>query len=257
MWRYWCDASLHPFKLQLTAWPRPLPCRSPPVLRKARRRQGAKAMAAVMTDEVEREGAACNAMPPPSLIVVAIPYVRGARHKASPQQPGGKTMRHSVRLVVCTVLAAGSISLAVALPGGVASAKTLKGVCTSETGNATSQTLSGCNQPADTGGSGTVVVNSEKVTGKAPKQKVKATTTITWATAKTSVETLTGSLLTGVDNKCPAGPPGYTAAAEIIEKGKVTGGTATDLVGSKAKGTSCAYTEGTTILVENLGPIDF
>ena len=158
-------------------------------------------------------------------------------------------MRHSIRLVMCGTLAAAALS--VALPGAVASAKTVKGTCTGESGNATSQTLTGCTVAADTGGSGVTVVNSETVTGTAPKQTVTGTSTITWSTSKTTVESFTGQLLTSTADKCPAGPAGFTAAAEVKEKGSVTGGTATDLVGGKVKGTSCVYSMGATILVEN------
>ena len=61
-------------------------------------------------------------------------------------------MRHSVRLMTCGLLAAGSLSLAVALPGGIASAGVPKITCTSLSGDETGQNLSGCTPTTDIGG---------------------------------------------------------------------------------------------------------
>ena len=127
----------------------------------------------------------------------------------------------------------------------VAGAKTVKGTCATLSGNAASQTLQNCTDSTDTGGSGTSTSN-ETITGNT----VSGTTTVDWASGKTSLESFTGKESTGVKDKCMP-PAGFSNLAEVKEKGKVTVGTATDLVGGKTKGTVCGYSMGSTILVEN------
>src|SRR5665213_3416228 len=94
----------------------------------------------------------------------------------------------SVRLIACGALVSAG-SLAVALPGGMASAKVVKASCTAETGNGTTETLSGCTDSADTGGGGTAT--SVQVTGTT---SVSGTETIHWTSGKTTVITFTGAL---------------------------------------------------------------
>ena len=142
-----------------------------------------------------------------------------------------------LRLLVCAAALVGSASAAaIVVPGGMAGAAALKVTCTGLTGDATSQTLSGCT------GSGA------SVTGSTGSSDV-STSTITWSTGATSVENYTYTGLTGKKDKCVT-PAGYTAVEEVKEKGSVTGGTA--LVGSKIKGTVCVSTQNTTgdILVQ-------
>jgi hypothetical protein len=138
-------------------------------------------------------------------------------------------------------------TLAVALPGGVASAKKPKpvtGTCNTVTGDATSQTLENCTDGADTGGSGTSTTTSETLNGNA----VSGTDSVVWNTGSTSLESFSGKLLSGKKDKCTA-PVGYSNVYEVKEKGKVTGGTATDLVGGKTKTTACVFSGGSGILV--------
>jgi hypothetical protein len=149
-----------------------------------------------------------------------------------------------VRLLVCGAFLAGSASVAaLAIPGGIAGAKGDSLTCTTISGNATSQTLSGCSGTASsqTGSSGTSQVSTK---------------TTTWVTGKTSVESYSYKELTGKKDHCPAPAAGYTAVAEVKEKGKVTGGTATLLVGSKIKGTVCVYEQTSTsdIVIHGDGP---
>ena len=151
-------------------------------------------------------------------------------------------MRFPVRL-----LAAGAIvvamPLSVALQGEIAGAATqVTGACTTLSGSEASQTLSFCNDLSDTGGGGTITAHES---GK------KGTASILWTSGKTTTESFTYKELTGSKDKCPA-KAGYTAVAEAQETSKVTGGTATDLVGKKKlKSTDCAYKSGSTIIVEN------
>lgn len=147
-------------------------------------------------------------------------------------------MRKSVRLIGCGAVVGACSFLTVAAPG-IAGAKTkpVTGSCTSLNGNATSQTLSGCTDPADTGGGGVSTTTSETVSGST----VSGTDSVAWNTSLTSTETFTGKLKSGKADKCTASA-GQTNEYEVKEKGKVTGGTATDLVGGKTAGTICVFT---------------
>lgn len=139
--------------------------------------------------------------------------------------------RMPYRLAVGAALA-GSAALAVVVPSGLAGAgapKPVKEVCTSEAGNATSQTLSGCTGSAVDGTSAVSVTTGAN------------TATLTFnGTGLTALESYTYVLKTGKADKCPT-PAGDTPVAEVKEKGTIlSGGTATDLVGGKIKGVSCA-----------------
>jgi hypothetical protein len=150
---------------------------------------------------------------------------------------GGLHMR-SRRLVVCAALA-GSVAIAVALPGTAAFAKTpkpVKVVCTSLNGNASTENLTGCSDVGTTGGSGTDDVS---------------TSTITWNSGLTSVSSVTNKEKTGKADKCTA-PSGDSNVTEVDVKGTVTGGTATTLTGGKVKGTICVFeTADSGIVTQN------
>jgi hypothetical protein len=130
-----------------------------------------------------------------------------------------------VRLLACAALA-GSASLAAV-------------TCTSLTGNASTQTLSGCS------GSGSSQTGTSGVS-------TASTKTVKWKTGKTSVSTY--SYKKGSDASCPA-VSGYTK--DLLENvtGKVTGGTATGLVGGSYKATVCVYKKGSTLLIKNKGNV--
>ncbi len=83
------------------------------------------------------------------------------------------------------------------------------------------------------------------------------TTTVTWHTGLTSIETITKArVLSGTLDKC-APPKGYRNDSEVKwTSGKVTGGTAHELVGGRTKSTVCVYSQGPTLLVENFPGTD-
>jgi hypothetical protein len=149
------------------------------------------------------------------------------------------------QLLACAALAGTASFGAIALPGGIAGAKSLSVKCTGLTGNGSSSSITGCKGSglSETGSSGTSVTDTTTATS--------GTSTITWSTGATSDEAYTYKELTGSKDKCPAPPAGFSALAEVTEKGSVTGGTA--LVGSKVKGTVCVYSDGSTILVNGKG----
>lgn len=152
------------------------------------------------------------------------------------------------RFLACAGLVVAT-SLAIALPGGIAAAKQAKavtGTCSSLSGGATEQTLSGCSDTADTGGGGTSTITSETITGN----KATSTDTITWNSGLTSVESSSNTLKTGKADKCHPSA-GQTNLYEVKEKGRVTGGTATDLINGKAKGTVCVFTITNGIVTTN------
>jgi len=157
-------------------------------------------------------------------------------------------MRKPFRLLACSALVGGASLVLVIVPAGIAGAKPTTGTCTGLNGNASSQTLSGCNQTAVTGGSGTSTTTSETVSGK----KVTGDDSVTWASGGTNTETFKGTLLSGTKDKCVPGA-GETNLFEVKETGKVTGGTgvSTVLDGGKTKGTVCTFTEGSNTVVTN------
>lgn|GEM_PF-5088992 len=68
----------------------------------------------------------------------------------------------------------------------------------------------------------------------------------------TSIESSSNTLKSGKADKCqPSG--GESNLYEVKEKGRITGGTATDLVGGKTKGTVCVFTAGSGV-VTTLSP---
>ncbi len=157
-------------------------------------------------------------------------------------------MHHRIRFIACGALVAGT-ALAVALPGGVAGAKSVKGICSTLSGNATTLNLQNCTAGAQTGGSGVSTTTSEMISGNT----VTGTDSVQWnIPGSTSTESFTGTLFSGKKDKCTP-PVGYSNLDEVKEKGSVTGGTgaATALTGGKTKGTVCVFQSGSTILVEN------
>lgn len=152
------------------------------------------------------------------------------------------------RFFVCAGLVVAT-SLAVALPSGVAAAKKPKpvtGTCSRLSGGAAQQTLSGCTDTADTGGGGTSTITSETINGK----KATSTDTIDWNSGLTSKESSTNTLKSGKADKCHPSA-GETNLYEVKEKGHVTGGTATDLVNGKTKGTVCVFTVTNGVVTTN------
>ena len=162
-------------------------------------------------------------------------------------------MRHSVRLTVCGLLAAGSFSLAVALPGGIASAAVPKVTCTTLSGSETAQNLSGCTPTTDIGAAGTGAISNISETLNAKGTAFTGTATVTWANTNAYTETFKGKITyytaTKNKDKCPA-PPSGTPLAEIKQTGTLAG--SGPLNGGKTKGTDCAYVPtGGGVAVEN------
>lgn len=160
------------------------------------------------------------------------------------------------RLTICAALAGSASLAAVAVSGSISGAttpaKTLSCTTLTGSGTATSQTIaiSGCSGSASnqTGTKGT-----SKVTTNASTKK--GTATITWtSTKKTSVESYTYTEDTGSKNTC-ATKSGYTKLAMAVEKGTVTGGTATELKGGAVTATVCAYSKSGKIYIFNKGPV--
>ena len=155
-------------------------------------------------------------------------------------------MHHRFRLVACGALV-GAASLAL-FPSGVASAKTKpnKGTCTTLSGNATSQTMTGCTDTVDTGGSGVSTTLHESISGS----QVSGSDSVAWHSGLTSTESFSGTLKSGKADKCHPSA-GQTNLYEVKEKGNVTGGTAIHLVGGKTKGTVCVFTAESGPVVKN------
>lgn len=162
-------------------------------------------------------------------------------------------LNRSVRLAAVGAMVAGT-SLALVLPGGLATATTpkpAKVVCTTLSGTEASSSFSGCTPTSAVGaaGTGTTALTSYV----APN----FTATETWGNGLTTNFGGTLAILTGKKDKCPA-LTGYTATAEVKEKGTIlAGGTAN--VGGSVKSTECVYTatSGPATLVDNLGPVSF
>jgi len=156
--------------------------------------------------------------------------------------------RHApIRLLVCAAMAGSAAFAAAAVPGAIAGAVPLTLSCTTLTGNATSQTVSGCT------GTGATLANAG--TPPAHGVQVTATKTVTWSNHKTSVITYTYGNVT--PNACPIVAL-YTKYLEVTEKAgsKVSGGTAAGLIGGAVSGKVCIYKKTATPtveLVKNLG----
>jgi hypothetical protein len=158
------------------------------------------------------------------------------------------------RLTICAALAGTASVAALAVPGGIAgaAAKTLSCTTLTGSGTASSQTIaiSGC---TGTGSSQTGSKGTSKVTTNASTKK--GTATITWtSTHKTSIESYSFVEDTGSKNTC-ATRSGYTKLAMAIEKGTVTGGTATALKGGAVTSTVCAYSKSGKIYIFNKGAV--
>lgn len=160
-----------------------------------------------------------------------------------------------IRLAVCAAALAGSASLAaVAVPGGIAGAAAKTLTCTTLTGSGTitKQTIaiSGCSGTASsqTGTAGTSTVTTNISTKK-------GTATIKWTKTKlTTTESYSYVEDTGSKNTCVA-KSGYTKLAMAVEKGTVTGGTATSLKTGAVSGTVCAYSKSGKVYIFNKGPV--
>ena len=151
---------------------------------------------------------------------------------------------HPGRFVVCAALV-GVTSLAVVLPGGIAAAKKAKpvtGTCSSLSGGAATQTLSGCSDASDPG----VGVRAPSPVRRSPGRRRRADT-INWTSGLTSIEWSSNTLKSGKADKChPSGSE--SNLYEVKEKGHITGSTATDLVGGKTKGMVCVFTAGSGVV---------
>ncbi len=156
--------------------------------------------------------------------------------------------RHApIRLLVCAAMAGSAAFAAVAIPGAVSGAPPLSLSCTTLTGNAVSQTVSGCT------GTGATAANAG--TPPAHGVQVTSTKTVTWSNHKTTKITYTYGNVT--PNVCPTVAL-YTKYLEITEKAgsKVSGGTAAGLIGGAVSGKVCIYKKTATPtveLVKNLG----
>ena len=117
--------------------------------------------------------------------------------------------------------------------------------CTSLTGSATSQTISGCK--------GTGAIAADAGVSPAHGTSVASTKTITWSNHKTSKTTYTYKAAS--DASCPTVAK-YTKTLLENATGKVTGGTATGMVNGVFKGTICVYkltAAPHTLMVRNKG----
>lgn len=156
-------------------------------------------------------------------------------------------MRHTLHLparILVSVASTGSASLAaIAIPAGVASAATPETVsCTTLLGSTTSLNFSGCT------GSG---ANSSNA-GKSPAKGTYTVNTKTqkWSNGKTSVLSFTYKKDT--TSKCPK-ITGDESLGEYSATGKVSGGTAKQMINGAASGSVCIYSKGTATIVKNLG----
>lgn len=156
-------------------------------------------------------------------------------------------MRHTLnlpaRIVICAALAGSASLAAVAIPAGVASAGTPETVsCTTLLGSTTSLVFSGCT------GAG---ANSSNA-GKSPAKGAYTVKTKTqkWSNGKTSV--LSFNYKKDTTNKCPK-IAGDKALGEYSATGKVTGGSAKQMINGAASGNACIYSKGPVTVVKNLG----
>ena len=155
--------------------------------------------------------------------------------------------RLSIRLLVCGAVASSALLYAAALPGGIAGAPDFAVTCTSLSGGAASQTVSGCT------GMGAVAADA----GNPPAHGVltTATSTIRWSNGKTSREKYPNA--DGSASSCPTVAK-YTKDILVTEKGTVIGGTAAGLVGGAISAKVCVYkltATPHTILERNKGSL--
>ena len=152
-----------------------------------------------------------------------------------------------VRLAVCAALAGSASLAAVAIPGGVATASPLSVTCTTLTGNATSQTISGC--------TGTGAITADAGTPPAHGTSLVSTKTITWSNHKTTKESY--SYTASSTANCPSVSGYAKLLRETIKAGSKVVASSNDaagMVGGALTGTFCVYKKGSsTILVKNLG----
>jgi hypothetical protein len=142
---------------------------------------------------------------------------------------GGDLMRRTVAVrLFAVVVAAGSLAASSALPAGAA---VVKGTtCTKATfktdlvkGTSTSA-LSGCSNPAATGGTGTLVANF--------KNLKKITAKVTWKGTGTVTYTITEKGGPAAANKCKT-PAGGKQDGLIVSTGKFVSGTGAALAAFK------------------------
>jgi hypothetical protein len=172
--------------------------------------------------------------------------------------------------MVCTALVGSASLAAVAGFGGVAGASPLTLKCTTTTGSATTQNISGCTGtaaiaadagPAPTTGKSVVEGAVPKASGSVYsydtfKSKKTALTNIkeTFTLASTKVPTPGGCAKTHGTQTLD----GYvTYTGSVIKNAKIGTKTftttATGMIGGAAKGADCIYKSGTTLFVYNKG----
>ena len=162
------------------------------------------------------------------------------------------TLRVPARLLVCTAVAGSAALAAGAIPGGIAGAVTpLTVTCTTLSGNASTQNISGC--------TGTGAISADAGTPPAHGVSTVSTKTIKWSNGKTSVSKVTYTPAS--DATCPTVAK-YTKFLLENAKGTVNtgsaGGTAVGMRGGAWKATICAYKQTAAphaILVKNKGPV--
>lgn len=183
------------------------------------------------------------------------------------QKRGTLVKRHMpIRLLVCTALIGSASLTAVAGFGGVAGASPLTLKCTTTTGSATTQNISGCTGTAaiaaDAGPAPTT--GKSVVEGAVPKASGSVYSYDTFKSKKTA--------LTNIKETFNAKPPtsdcaakhgtqtldGYvTYTGSVIKSAKIGTKTftttATGMIGGAAKGADCIYKSGTTLFVYNKG----
>jgi hypothetical protein len=139
-------------------------------------------------------------------------------------------LRRLLVALSATLIAPATIAVGVGIASTSASAAAKPTIvtCKSLTGAFTSTgstgSITGCNTKSVTGGSGSLAGTSTSSTS--------GTSTITWKSKETTIGTYTTTTVT--PSKCPS-----TYPTEVDVAATVTGGTATALVGGKAKDTLC------------------
>ena len=150
----------------------------------------------------------------------------GSHHK----RRGGTMRRRPIAVLLAGTVATISIGLALVTPEATASAKTAKSVrevCTSLVGGPTMLTFSGCKGSKVDGNTAVGVATGSN------------TITVTFNSGLTAFESYSYKTLS--NDKCTA-PTGFISHAEYTETGTIlSGGTATDLVGSKISGKQCVF----------------
>lgn len=156
--------------------------------------------------------------------------------------------QRSIRLMLCAALVGSASLAAVIIPGSVSSASPLTLSCTSFTGNATTQSLSGCT------GTGATAANA----GTPPAKGTESASTklITWTSTHKTTNMSGVKYASGSKANCPALAKYAAADYEKVSGTIKSGGTALGLVGGTVSGVICAYTlvaAPHTLILKNVG----